>query len=538
MTDKTSLKTKPLALIIDDELSIRLSMCAAINKAGFDVIEAKEGREALALFQSHKPDLVLLDVVMPKMNGFEVCKAIRNLPEGKHTQILIVTGLEDTDSIEQAFHAGANDFVVKPLNWLMLEHRAKYMLRAGHAFQELEKEVRERKQAEAKLKESEIFLNTIIETIPNMIFVKDAKDLRFVRLNKAGEDLIGYSREDLLGKNDYDFFPKDEADLFTTKDREVLKKQRLIDIPEESIKTRYKGERILHTKKIALLDKKGYPQYLLGISEDITERKQTVDALKQMHLALEKKVEERTREFKKAKEEAELANKTKSEFLANISHELRTPMHGILNYSQFGIHRIKKVPKEKLLNYFIEIEDSGQRLLMLLNDLLDIAKLEAGKITYMMEKNDIGKQINSVINELMVMSSKKNVQVTTSILHENPVLMFDQNRITQVLYNLLANAIKFSNPGGTIRFETLTVEKSGLLFLQIEIADQGIGIPEQELSTIFDKFIQSSKTKTGAGGTGLGLAICKQIIEDHGGKIWAKNNPEDGAIFRFTLPYA
>ena len=122
--------------------------------------------------------------------------------------------------------------------------------------------------------------------------------------------------------------------------------------------------------------------------------------------------------------------------------------------------------------------------------------------------------------------------------HEYPVLMFDRIRITQVLYNLLPNAIKFSKPGGKIRFESLTVEDSGILFLQIEIADQGIGIPTKKLATIFDKFIQSSKTKTGAGGTGLGLAISKQIIEDHGGKIWAENNPEDGAVFRFTLPYA
>ncbi|NOQ46006.1 MAG: response regulator, partial [Desulfobulbaceae bacterium] len=142
MTYKTSLREKPLALVVDDDLSLRLSICAALTKAGFDVIEAENGREALAFFQSDQPDLILLDVVMPEMNGFETCTAIRNLPQGEYTQILMVTGLDDTDSIERAFEAGANDFTVKPLNWVMLGHRGKYMLRAGRAFQELNRSKR------------------------------------------------------------------------------------------------------------------------------------------------------------------------------------------------------------------------------------------------------------------------------------------------------------------------------------------------------------------------------------------------------------
>lgn len=127
----------PLALVVDDELSLRLSMSAALSKAGFEVIEAENGREALALFQSHTPDLVLLDVLMPEMDGFETCSAIRKMPEGQYTQILMVTGLDDSDSIEYAFEVGANDFVAKPLNWVMLGHRGRYMLRAGRAFHEL-----------------------------------------------------------------------------------------------------------------------------------------------------------------------------------------------------------------------------------------------------------------------------------------------------------------------------------------------------------------------------------------------------------------
>ncbi|MCP4626647.1 MAG: PAS domain S-box protein, partial [bacterium] len=131
-------------------------------------------------------------------------------------------------------------------------------------------DITERKQAEESLRESEEFLEAIVENIPNMIFVKAAQDLRFVRFNRAGEKLLGYTREELLGKNDYDLFSKSKADWFIEKDRQVLRSGQLLDIIEEEIQTRLKGQRILHTKKIPILNEKGEAQYLLGISEDIT----------------------------------------------------------------------------------------------------------------------------------------------------------------------------------------------------------------------------------------------------------------------------
>jgi PAS domain S-box-containing protein len=138
---------------------------------------------------------------------------------------------------------------------------------------ELQSEIGERKRVEDELRRTETFLASLVDNIPDMIFVKDPAELRFVLFNKAAEELLGYTRSEMIGKNDYDFFPRDEADFFTNKDREVLTTGQLLDIPEESIQTRHKGGRLLHTKKIPLLDEQGSPPYLVGISEDITERK-------------------------------------------------------------------------------------------------------------------------------------------------------------------------------------------------------------------------------------------------------------------------
>lgn len=231
------------------------------------------------------------------------------------------------------------------------------------------------------------------------------------------------------------------------------------------------------------------------------------------------------------KMDADKANRTKSKFLANMSHELRTPMHGILSFSSFGIKKIDTVERRKLGEYFFNIQVSGQRLLVLLNDLLDLSKIESGKIKLNIKEGDLGAVFNSCYIEQQQRIKDSNLTININI--SSPVIgQFDSDRIGQVITNLFSNSIKFTPEGGII---TVTIENRNdeLSFI---LQDQGVGIPEGELEDVFDAFIQSSKTDTGAGGTGLGLAICKNIIDQHNGKIWSENHPNGGALFQFSIP--
>lgn len=237
------------------------------------------------------------------------------------------------------------------------------------------------------------------------------------------------------------------------------------------------------------------------------------------------------------------ADRIKSEFLANMSHELRTPMHAILSFSNMGHSRLHKVELEKLGHYFDRIRSSGNRLLLLLNDVLNLSKLESGKMEFSMQRGNLVDIIQRATQEVETLMSDRELTVVIEPTDLNTTTYFDEEKILQVLINLLSNAIKFTPIGKqiTIFFDPHisaqpNVQHAETDLLTVVVDDQGLGIPQEEETTIFDKFIQSSKTNTGAGGTGLGLSIVKEIINAHNGYIAATGNPDGGARFRFSLP--
>jgi PAS domain S-box-containing protein len=271
-----------------------------------------------------------------------------------------------------------------------------------------------------------------------------------------------------------------------------------------------------------------------GVGRDISEQVRARQALQERRDALQRLVDEQTRDLRHAKEAAEAANAAKSRFLANMSHELRTPMHALLSFARIGQDKARTdAHTQKLAHYFERIGQSGERLLVLLNDLLDLAKLEAGKVELDCRPTDLRAVAADAVAELEELARAKSVAVRLQGPPAAVTAFCDAYRIGQVVRNLLSNAIKFSREHGSVRL--CFGEERDQVRLTVE--DEGIGIPAGELDAVFDPFIQSTKTRTNAGGTGLGLSICKHIVTQHGGTIRAEHNPGGGARVSFTLPH-
>jgi PAS domain S-box-containing protein len=418
----------------------------------------------------------------------------------------------------------------------------------------------------SRVEQAERFLTSIVENIPVMIFVKDAANLQFVLLNKAEEEILGLQRAQTIGRGDHDLFPKEEADFFTAKDRAVLDSGELLDIPEEPIQTN-KGMLILHTKKIPLLDEEGRPQYLLGISEDITDRKRAERELQQKNVMLEEAVRaERAaiETLKQAQSRLVQAEKLASlgQLVAGVAHEINNPLAFVTN-NIVVLQRDFAGLKEILTAYrnadtalagadaqvagqiqaLAERLDIGyalsnlgetltrsreglKRIQQIVLDLRDFSRQES--VGDLQEHVDLNSGISSTINIIRGRARGRGVELVAD-LAPLPGITCSPTKINQVILNLIANAIDACDQGGKVVIRSRAVMRAVL----IEVADTGSGIDPEIRDKIFDPFFT---TKPQGHGTGLGLSISHGIVADHGGTISVESAVGKGSTFAIRLP--
>ena len=379
----------------------------------------------------------------------------------------------------------------------------------------------ERDNAAEELRKSKQITQRILQKMPlGVILVGEDKIIQYV--NDAAVEMAGFdSPEELVGKCCHETLCPADADRCP-----ILQLGQTMDNSQRVLITKDK-RKVPILKTVIPVDLNG-ENVLLETFIDISEQKSSEQKLRDYAKALEST----NKALEESRYMAEEANRAKSEFLANMSHELRTPLHGILSFATFGRKKVENADRQKLLNYFKKIDTSGKTLLNLVNDLLDLSKLESGKISLDTFELDLNLLVHQVIDEFSSRVERQSIKIVCPKPQFDTKILADQQRIGQVMRNLMSNAVKFSPTGSTIEVQ-MTRENGKIT---VAVMDEGIGIPKGELKSIFDKFIQSSITRTGAGGTGLGLAICQEIVQSHNGRIWAENRPEGGAVLKFEIP--
>lgn len=376
-------------------------------------------------------------------------------------------------------------------------------------------------------------LNAIINSIPDRLFVHDCEG---TFLEAYTTDPIGFivPATELIGKKFRDIFPEDVADMNLKYLKECLNEKTLIT---HEFSTDYKGTyTYFEVRVVPFMEDK-----VIRFVRNITQKKKIESELLELNTSLERKVEERTfellktnEELVKAKEAAEEANKAKSIFLANMSHEIRTPLNSIIGFSELLYNSVQNDKKRSQVE---SIRNSGKSLLKIINDILDLSKVEAGKIIIEKEPLNVFKIVSEVGSMFELKAAEKKLSLTIEAETELATpLLLDDTRLRQILLNIIGNAIKFTEKGGVSVSINHEEKDKDHVDLKIRIADTGIGIPEDQLGIIFDPFVQQQgQIQKTYGGTGLGLAISQRMIRAMGGEILIKSEVNKGSEFTVYL---
>jgi len=392
------------------------------------------------------------------------------------------------------------------------------------------RDITERKEAEEKLKESEEKFRTFVDTASDLLNITDIAG-NITDVNESMARVLGYSKEELIGMHFTQILPLKtfERDFKPPFEKFI---KRGGEIAFDTAFTTKDGKEVYgELRSVAIHDKRGRYVGSRAVFHDLTERKKAEQELQEKNEQLKAQREELVRKAT----ELELVSQAKSEFLASMSHELRTPLSAVIGFSELMLDGIPGEINDEQRGCLNDILDSGRRLLSLINDILDLSKVEAGKIELKPQNLDIANIVSDVVQIIKPVLNKNRQEIEVSVTQGLPEVRGDKNRLEQILLNLLSNASKFTEQGGRMRVHVRRKDD----YCQVAVIDTGIGIKKEDQEHVFEAFVQgetlSDRKKEG---TGLGLTLTKRFVEAIGGRIWMESEYGKGSTFIFTIPLA
>ncbi len=491
---------------------------------------------------------------------------------GKEMPFVVMSRDWSEDTLEASVRAGALDYIT--------EDRFSRLVPVVQRELRMTADRRRHTATAEQLERTAYLMENIIDAIPFVLFVKDADTRRLVVANKTFADAFRVTKQWLLGKLDHDYFPKEQAESFIAIDSEILETKQMKSFEEVA---RADGvDRIFATRKLPLLDEHGVARYVMGVTEDITERKQHEEMLRASKAELEaanKQLAASLEEIKRTRavsarslasyqqralqmeiirqqnedldrlaqelavakrneeeraREAEAAVRLKSEFLANFSHEIRTPLNGIIGYCDLLMREEGQRLTAHGRRDLNVVKTNAKTLLALINDILDLSKIEAGRVEVVTELVDVQELAEECLATVKEYLKGKDVALTTHIDPSVRTLRSDALKLRQIMLNLLSNAAKFTDAGEV----ALNLVPAGNEVL-MTVEDTGVGIPSDQLPFIFEKFRQvDGSTTRKVGGTGLGLAIVRELSRVLGGNVSVTSTLGRGTTFTVRMPTA
>ncbi|MDI1261416.1 response regulator [Aquabacterium sp.] len=503
--------SKRFTLLVVDDHPANIMVLYRVLETHYRVLMATGGNQALAMCRDNPPDLVLLDVVMPEVDGHEVCRQLKADSATSAIPVIFVTA--NNEPLDEAYglELGAVDFIVKPISSAVVLARVKTHL---------------------DLARSSALLEATLEATAEGLLVTDltgkitVMNQRFARMWKVPPALCTKTDE-----AQFFAFMHAQADDDHVLAREGGDGSPLVGGGEYATIALKDGSFFEHFA--TALHTNGKLSGRLHSFRDVTDRRRAVQSLADLNASLESRILVRTSELDQARQLAEAASQAKSDFLSNMSHEIRTPMNAVLGMAYLAL---QADPSPRQRDYLEKINQSGQHLLGIINDILDFSKIEAGMLELDQADLTLDEVFTSVATLQADSAQKKGLRLSFEIAPglSRPMLG-DALRLRQMLINYVSNAIKFSPVGDiTVRVISLKRAPTGRL-LRFEVQDAGIGMSEAEMAPLFQSFQQADSSITRKyGGTGLGLAICKQLAELMGGEVGVESQPGKGSLFWFT----